>query len=208
MSSSPAFLIPIPAFEQPKFRARRRLLSLFDGRFYFEDESGNVFAFVKRKALAMRDDIRVYTDESMTTELLLIKASDIIDFSASFDVFDAATQVKVGAFKRRGWKSLLRDEWIIMDAANIETGRVIEDSAWFAFLRRTIFNIVPQEFSVQVSGTSVGTVRQNWNPFAPKLDADFTAAPGLLDQRMIVALVALLGTVEGRQQTEVTVTSN
>jgi hypothetical protein len=200
MSATSQSLAPIQAFAQPKFRARRKLLSLLDSRFYFEDDLGNIFAFVKRKALTWKEDIRIYSDESMMQELLLIKARSILDFSVAFDVVDAASQVKVGALKRRGWKSILKDEWIIMDSADNEIGRIHEDSAWLAFVRRFIINIIPQAYTVHVGTAIVGHVQQNWNPFAPKMGVDFTSDPGMLEPRMRIAAIALLGTIEGRQR--------
>ena len=46
----------------------------------------------------------------MQVELLSIQARQIIDFSAAYDVYDGSTGSKVGALKRKGMKSILRDE--------------------------------------------------------------------------------------------------
>src|SRR5262245_30515186 len=88
-----------------RFSARRKFFELFSPKFYFYDEQGNAIAFCKQKAFKLREDIRVYTDESMSREILLIRARRILDFSSAYDVIDSATQQSVGVLKRRGIKS-------------------------------------------------------------------------------------------------------
>ena len=68
------------------------------------------------KAFKLKEDIRLYTSEDMQTEVLSIQARKIIDISSAYDVIDSLTGAKVGALKRKGLKSILKDEWIIMDA--------------------------------------------------------------------------------------------
>lgn len=188
------------AFHHTRFVARRKLISFLDLKFYFEDEAGNGFGFVKRKALKLREDIRVFTDESMTTELLAITARSILDFSSAYDVVESASNQKVGALKRSGWKSLMRDEWIIMDGNDVEIGRIREDSAVLALLRRFVTNLIPQSYDFEVAGAPVGCAKQNFNIFAPKMNVDFTAdVSQALDPRMRIASIALLLSIEGRQ---------
>src|SRR3954451_14818176 len=97
------------AFAHDRFVARRKVLTLFSPEFHFYDMQGTVIGFLKQKAFKLREDIRLYTDESKTKELLHIQARKIIDFSSAYDVVDSATQQKVGALKRCGLKSILKD---------------------------------------------------------------------------------------------------
>ena len=136
----------------------------------------------------------------MREELLAIHARKVLDISATYDVTDSRTGERVGAIQRKGMRSLLRDEWILRDAADQEIGLVREDSMGLALLRRFLTNLVPQRFDIQVMGQKVATVRQNFNPFVLKLTVDFTLDPtGLLDRRLGLAAVLLLCAVEGRQ---------
>ena len=54
-----------------------------DQAFHVYDSQENVVAFCKMKAFKLREDIRVYTSEDATNELLSIQARQIIDFSAA-----------------------------------------------------------------------------------------------------------------------------
>ena len=102
-----------PAFTRRQYLIRRKVFKLFGGAFHVYDESGNLVLFSKQKAFKIREDFRIYSDESQAQELLSIKTPNIIDFSATYYVRDASAGEEVGAIKRKGLKSLFKDEWII-----------------------------------------------------------------------------------------------
>jgi uncharacterized protein YxjI len=187
-------------FQQDFFVARRKIFS-FAPKLYVWDQNGDTLAFVRQKFFTMRDDVRIFTDENQSFELLRIKGRNIIDFGAAFDVIDSLNGQKAGVLKRRGWKSLMRAEWIILDALDQEVGTIREDSAMLAAIRRLIFKFVPQNFTFEMGGQVVGTAQQNWNIFAPTMTVDFTTDPGKrLDRRLVVAAMTLLLTVEKNQE--------
>jgi hypothetical protein len=187
-------------FQQDTFVARQKIFSLAPC-FYIHDHLGNALAFLRKKVFTWKDEVRVFTDETQSLELLRIKARKIIDWGTAFDVTDSINSQKVGAVKRRGWKSVLRKEWIIMDPLDQEIGRIQEDSLMLALVRRFVIALIPQTYTFEISGQQVGTAEQNWNIFAPKMRVDFSSDPGKrLDRRLGVAAVVLLMAVEGRQR--------
>jgi uncharacterized protein YxjI len=187
-------------FQQDFFLARRKIFS-FAPKLHIWDRDGATLAFVRQKVFSLRDDVRVFTDQTQSFELLRIKGRNIIDFGAAFDVIDSLNGQKAGMLKRRGWKSLMRAEWIIMDALDQEIGKIREDSALLAALRRLILRILPQTFIFEMGGQVVGTAKQNWNIFAPTMTVDFTTDPGkMLDRRLVVAAITLLMTVEKNEE--------
>jgi uncharacterized protein YxjI len=187
-------------FGLTNYVVRRKVFKIFGSAFHIYDTAGNVVFYSKLKAFKLREDIRLYTGEDMQTEVLTIQARQIIDFSAAYDVHDPATREKIGALKRRGLKSILRDEWIIMDAADREIGKVQEEHIVLALLRRFITDLIPQGFSVQVGGMQVAEFKQNFNPFVLKLRLDFSKDDrGALDRRLGLAAAVLLCAIEGRQ---------
>lgn len=197
-TSAPA--ISAAVFQQDCFLARQKVFS-FTPKFYFCDQNGSVLAFLRKKVFTLKDEIRVFTDETQSFELLRIKGRQIIDFGAAFDVTDSINNERVGTLKRRGWKSLMRKEWIILDAREKEIGRFKEDSLMLAMLRRFITSLIPQEYTFELEGRPIGTARQNWNFFAPKMQVDFSGDPGRkFDRRLAAAAIILLLAVEGRQQ--------
>jgi hypothetical protein len=183
---------------------RRKVFTFWGAKFHVYDMQGQLRFFSKMKAFKWKEDIRLYTGEDMRTELLCIKARQIIDFSAAYDVYDSTNGQKVGALKRRGFKSILRDEWIIMDTADHEIGKVREESAFKALVRRFVpyANLLfPQKYHVEIADQVPCTLKQNFNPFVLKYLLDFTSdARGLLDRRLGIATAVLLAAIEGRQQ--------
>jgi hypothetical protein len=199
-ASATRLAIAAAIFQQDAFVARRKIFSLAPC-FFVHDQAGNALAFLRKKIFTLKDEIRVFTDETQSLELLNIKARKIIDWGTAFDVTDSINHQKVGALKRRGWKSLVRKEWIVMDAFDQEIGAIREDSLALAFVRRFITALLPQTYTFEIAGQQVGTAEQNWNFFAPKMYVDFTSDPAKrLDRRLLVAAVVLLMAVEGRQK--------
>ena len=98
-------------FDLATYMIRRKFLKIFGASFHVLDDSGQVVAYSKQKAFKLKEDIRIYTDESMATELLTIQARQIVDFSAAYDIVDSGEGRKVGAARRKGFSSLVRDSW-------------------------------------------------------------------------------------------------
>jgi hypothetical protein len=188
-------------FSHSMYLVRKRILTVVGGKFEIFDPAGNVALFSKQAAFKLKEDIRLFTDESMTTELLSIKARTILDFSAAYDVVDTATGHKVGALKRKGWKSMFRDQWIIMDVYDNEIGSIQEENAFLAFLRRFVTNLIPQSYLVEIGGSFVAEFKQNFNPFVTKLTLDFSHDTQFrFDRRLGIAAGVLLCAIEGKQE--------
>jgi len=185
---------------QPSYVIRRKFLKLFGNEFRVLDQAGNLALFSRQKAFKLREDFRVWTGDDMQTEVLWMQARKIIDFASAYDVIDSTTGQKVGAFKRKGLKSIVRDEWVLMDASDKEIGIFQEDSIGMAILRRFI-NIIPQKFHMDIGNAHVANLRQNWNPFLLKMTVDFSPdTQGLLDRRLGIGIAILHSAIEGRQQ--------
>lgn len=187
-------------FGYTSYVIRKQFWKLFGGKFRIYAPDGELALFANMKAFKLREDIRLYSGEDMLNEILLIKARQIIDWSAAYDVTDAQTGEKIGTLKRRGWKSLVKDEWVIMDSVDNEVGHIREDRMLFALLRRFVTNLIPQIFRGQVRGAPVFKFSQHFNPFLLKMDLDFSEdTQGLLDRRVGIAAAVLLCAIEGKQ---------
>lgn len=189
-------------FDHDRFVVRRKVLTFFGKAAHTYAGDGTPLLYTKLKAFKLKEDIRIYADESMKEEVLSIKARNIIDFGASYDVFEGAE--RVGMLRRRGWKSsFVRDEWVLFDANEREIGFIREDSAILSLLRRYIELVsflVPQGYHVEIAGKQIAQLKQNFNPFVFKLAVDFTADTSRsLDRRLGVAAAMLLVLIEGKQ---------
>lgn len=187
-------------FQGNQYLLKRQVFAL-TGKFRVFDTAGRLLLFSEQKMFKLREDIRVYADEAKTQEVLAIKARQIVDFSAAYDVIDSATGQKVGAMRRKGLKSILRDEWEVLDVNDSVRGVLVEDSMGLALLRRFLTNLVPQNYDMLFGETRVGDFKQNFNPFTYELNIDFSMdTAGQVDRRLGIAAGILLAAVEGRQQ--------
>lgn len=184
----------------PNYLLKRQVFAL-TGKFRIYDPSGNLVMFSEQKMFKLREDIRVYADETKSQEVLSIRARQIIDFSAAYDVVDTATNQKVGTLRRKGWISMLRDEWQVLNANDEQIGVLFEDSMGLALLRRFLLGSwLPQNYDITVGETRVADLKQNFNLFRYELNLDFSMDPSQrLDRRLGIAAGILLAAVEGRQ---------
>ncbi len=186
-------------FNQSHYTLKRQAVAL-TGKFRVYDASGKLVLFSQQKAFKLKEDIRVYADESRSQEMLVIKARSIIDFGAAYNVMDAATGQTIGVLRRKGLKSMFRDEWEILDAHDQPMGVLKEDSNMLAFVRRFVSGLVPQNYDALIGGARVADYKQRFNPFRYELDVDFRMdTAGKLDRRVGLAAAILLAAIEGRQ---------
>jgi hypothetical protein len=143
----------------------------------------------------------VYSDENKTQEVLSIKARQIIDFSAAYDVVDTAMDQKIGTLRRQGWNSMLRDEWQVLDANEVQIGVLFEDSMGLALLRRFLLGSwLPQNYDIAFGEKRIADLKQRFNLFRYELDVDMSMdTEGQLDPRLGIAAGILLAAIEGRQ---------
>jgi hypothetical protein len=159
---------------------------------------GNQVMFSEQKMFKLREDIRVYADESKSQEVLSIKARQIVDFSAAYDVVDTAMNQKVGALRRKGWSSILRDEWEVLDANDNASANYSRQHS--GFCPPTLCSLLPQNYDIAFGETRVADLKQRFNLFRYELDLDFSMDTAQrLDRRLGIAAGILLATVEGKQ---------
>jgi hypothetical protein len=190
-----------PSFTHSTYLLKRQVLAL-TGKVRVYTPTGQVGLFSEQKMFKLREDIRVYADENKLNELLWIQARQIIDFAAAYDVFDQSTGLKVGALRRKGWSSIMRDTWEILAPMDPVIGIVREDSPGRALLRRMLLgSLLPQRYEVvQTSDQVVARYIQRFHLFRYELDIDFTSDPGTIDRRLGLAIGILLAIIEGKQQ--------
>jgi len=201
LQTRPSSQLALGRFAQTRFMIRRKFFKLFGGAFHIYDEAGNLAFYSKMKAFKLKEDLRVFADEEMREQLIIIKARGIIDFGMTYDVTDGQTGERVGALRRKGLRSLLRDQWLVLDTNDQEVGRIEEDSMALALVRRFLTNLIPQTFTGTVGDAKVLSFTQRFNPFIQKIDLDFSMdGRHLLDRRLGIAAAVLLCAIEGRQQ--------
>ncbi|MEX0717521.1 MAG: hypothetical protein WD066_13090 [Planctomycetaceae bacterium] len=183
-----------------EFTIRRKILTLFGAKFHIYNARGDLMGYCRQKAFKLKEDIRVYTDETMSEERLVITARSVIDFGAAYDVVDSRERRKVGALRRKGFSSILRDSWTVLDEHDQEIGRIQEDSALMAMLRRFLSNLIPQKYHlIHGDGERYAAFDTHFNPFVHRMTVSvLPQCP--VDPLLVLAAGILLVAIEGRQK--------
>ncbi|MCW5756722.1 MAG: hypothetical protein KIT54_05745 [Phycisphaeraceae bacterium] len=173
-------------------------------QFFILDEQGQTIGYCRQKLFKFKEELIVYTDRSKEKELLRIKARNIIDFAATYDV-KLPDGSAIGSLRRKGLKStFMRDEYLVFDAASNQVATLQEDSTWRALLRRGIdyaAMLMPQKFILRdTAGQEVAIFRQHFNPFVLRIGIAVLKDDEVLDDLMLIATGVLAAAIEGRQR--------
>lgn len=187
-------------FNLQRYLFRRKMLSLFGSKFYVLGPDGTAVMFFKKKKFRLKEDIRLFSGEDERETLLMIKARGVLDFGATYDVFEPESGARIGALRRKGFKSMLKDEWVVLGDGDRELGVIKEDSLLMATLRRVLVSLIPQKFEMLIGGRIVAQYRQFFNPFIHKMELSIARdGESVIDRRLMVAAGMLLVLIEGRQ---------
>ncbi|MEL7472012.1 MAG: hypothetical protein AAGK04_01740 [Planctomycetota bacterium] len=188
-----------------RYTIRRKLLKVLGAAFHVYATDGMLVAYCQQKAFKLREDIRLYTDESKSIELFSLKARSVLDFSTTYDVA-LPTGESLGSLRRKGLKStFLRDQWLIFDAEGRDAAEIKEKNATLAMLRRlndAVATFAPQTFEVFRPGetTPIARFRQHFNPIVFRMGVEIIDDSDLIvDELVILAAACLISAIEGRQ---------
>ena len=95
-----------PLFEMDNYIIQTKFLRIFGGAYWFKDLEGNVIAYSKQKRFKLKEDIVLYADLECTQPLLQVKARQMMDLAATYDVIDLTTNQHIGSVKSKFLKSI------------------------------------------------------------------------------------------------------
>ena len=104
------------------------------------DAAGKTVLYVKQKALALKEAVKVFADEGQKQELFQIKADRILDWNAKYTI-TAAGGGAAGLVQRQGMRSLWKASYTIMDAGGGEAGVIHEENPWLKVLDSLVSEI-------------------------------------------------------------------
>ena len=181
-----------------QYMIREKFWKIFGNKFWFEDVNEKRYGFCEQKRFKLKEDIRIYVDESKSQEWLKIKQKQIVDAWGGYDIMDSQSGEHIGTVRRKFWASVLRTRWHLLDAAGNEIGMLIEDSMGYALVRRMFLGILPKKFHIEIGGRGeFVTMRQMFNPFIKKLVVNIPPSHPL-DRRFIAGLAIVIAAINGR----------
>jgi uncharacterized protein YxjI len=173
-----------------------------------EKSAGEPVCFVEQKRMKLKEDLRAFTDDSKTAEVFRIKAQQVWDPRARYDITDASGQ-HVGQLSKVFGRSLLRSTWRIHDAAGNEAGWAQERNLLVALFRRFVGFVpyignfadwlpIPYHFDYYVGDSRIGGlerilgVRDRY-----RLDVSGDAER-TIDRRVVLALAVGMDALQAR----------
>lgn len=108
-------------------------MSTLANDFTVKDANGSTVAYVKQKLFKLKEDIRIYSDETQSKLNYQIKADRWLDFSAAYSFLDEHGNT-FGKVVRKGWRSIWKAEYELIDQFSKVQYRIREENAWIKVL--------------------------------------------------------------------------
>lgn len=180
----------------PQYKIRKKVFAIAN-QYWIEDGQGSRLGYTKQKMLRIREDIRIFADESMTSELFRIHQEQILDAWGTFAIVDTATNVCIGKVRRNIMSNILADEYFLLDPYGRQVGRVYEESGR-GLVRKflPLGGLVPEKVKVEFMGQQVTEIKQQFKVIGDEWDVDCSRLPPQFDRRVLLAGMILMGMVE------------
>jgi uncharacterized protein YxjI len=174
-----------------------------------DDKPGAPFCFVRQRRFTFKEDIRFYTDDSGSVELMRIKARQRFDPRARYDV-TAADGSKIGEIQKVFGASLLRSTYQLYDANEVEIATAAEHSLPIALFRRAVGFVpyldsiadwlpIPYHFTFQRNGAVLGSHRRHIGKLRDVYTIDMSGDPDrTVDRRLILAIAVGMDALQAR----------
>lgn len=185
---------------QSFYRIKKKIVAIAN-QYWIEDQEGHSLGYTKQKLLRLKDDIRIYSDESMNTEVFKIRQEQIVDVWGTFAIIDSATDACVGKLKRRAMSQISKDEYLLLDPSGQQIGRVAESSG--RGLARKYMpggGLVPEHVSVEFYGREVAEIKQRFKVIGDVWEVDCSRLPPQFDRRTLLAAMLIMGLIQQDQK--------
>ncbi len=93
------------------------------------DASEKPIAYVKQKLFKLKEDISVFSDESQSKVNYKIKANKWLDFNTAYDFYNS-DNIVFGKVVRKGWKSIWKAEYQVVDEKEKIKYQINEENPW------------------------------------------------------------------------------
>ncbi len=108
-------------------------ISTLSNDFTATNSQGKTIAYVKQKMFKLKEEIIVHSNENKTQVNYKINADRWIDFSAAYSIKNSSN-AEIGKVARKGWKSIWKTEYEIINKHQKLKYHIKEDNAWIKVL--------------------------------------------------------------------------
>jgi uncharacterized protein YxjI len=174
-----------------------------------EGNDGTPFCFVEQARFKFKEDIRFFTDDSKSEEIMRIRAKQRFDPRATYDI-TLPDGTKLGQIKKVFGKSLLRSTYAILGPNGDELTIAREKSMGKAIFRRLVGFIpyvggfadwlpIAYDFEFLHGEERIGLNSRRRFKWRDIYDIDFTADPERrVDRRLVLAATVGMDALQAR----------
>jgi hypothetical protein len=179
------------------YKINKKVLALTN-QYWITDQQGRNLGYTKQKMFRLKEDIRIYTDDSMTNEVFKIMQAQIFDGWGTFDVIDSRTNTCVGKIKRKYLMSgFVADEYFILDPNGQQIGRIAEGvGRGLARKYMPLGGLVPEHVAVEFYGQEVARINQQFKIIGDSWEVDCNRVPPHVDRRTLLGCMIMMGMIE------------
>ena len=189
------------------FVLRQRIRPVINQYEFSLAEGEPPFCFVEQKRFRFKEDIRFFTDDSKSTELLRIKARQRFDPRATYDIAGADGS-KIGEIKKVFGASLIRSTYEVSSPAM--TVQAQEQNLLVALFRRLVGFVpyvgdfadwlpIPYHFEFLHDGQEIGVHKRRFGKFRDVYDIDMSGDPERrFDRRLVLAVAVGMDALQAR----------
>lgn len=116
-------------------------IATFSNDFSATDANGETLAYVRQKMFKLKEDIEIFSEESKQNKLYQIKADRWLDFSAAYSFTDKNGR-EIGKIVRKGWRSMWKARYEIIDESQQPIFHINEKSIWTRIMDN-VFGEIP-----------------------------------------------------------------
>jgi len=183
-------------WKQDSYRIRKKTLTI-GNKYWIEDAKGRILGFSKQKLFKLKEDIRIYSDESLSQELFSIKQQQIMDMWGKFAVVDSSN-MHLGYIRRKALMSgFIRDEWEVYDANEQLIGGIYE-SMGRGLARKFVpgGKLIPEKMIFKLDGRDVAKIDQKFKIIGDIWTLQCLNLPENFDRRVLLSCLILMGMIE------------
>lgn len=177
--------------------------------FSITDSSGKYIAYVRQKMLKLREHVEVFEDDSQSNKLYDIRTNKWLDFSLSYN-FTNQNGESIGKVARKGWASLWRARYHVINKDNQESYIIKEGNGWVKVLDSLLGDIPilgmltgyffnPQYHIKDLLGNLVGIVKKEKSFFGRRFTLNKFKDISLMDEQNILLASMMMLLLERRR---------
>jgi len=178
-------------------------ITTFSNDFLAYDANGNTVAYVRQKMLKIFEEVQVYSDDSRSELNYTIRANKWLDFSATY-TFTNRMGFEIGRIVRKGWASLWKSHYEILDERQQQDLLIREENPWAKVFDSILGEIPgvgvltgylfhPSYIVTRPNGTQVVRLKKEPSFFGRKFSIDkLSAFESGEEERILLGLMMLI----------------